>query len=96
MMWVYHKLGIMIDWILCTRGILKKYKNQRGKIVFVGILIKKDNSLREILLSTFLNDCYLEDYPHIAKPNTTMTPLKENQYIQIHISKKSNTNFFTR
>ena len=94
MMWVYHKLGIMIDQILCTRGILKKNKNQRGKMAFLGILIKKDNSIREILLSAFWNDCYLEDYPYIAKPNTRMTPLKENQYIQIHISKKSNTNFF--
>ena len=51
---MYHKLGIMIDRILCTRGILlKKNKNQRGKMAFLGIMIKKDNSLRENLLSAF-------------------------------------------
>lgn len=28
MMWVYHKLGIMIDRILCTRGIFSKEKQK--------------------------------------------------------------------
>lgn len=80
---VHCELGIKINPILCSRGIIRKTKT-RGKMAFLEGMIKKEVLfLGKFLLLAFLNDPCLEGYPYIDKVNTAITTPKDNRYMII-------------